>query len=90
MRALLICTCSGMADKAPRAFRIAFPDDEEPPIYRGKDAIRRLAEQHPDTNLGKYLLGITRKSGKFAYFVESNERGDITTLYDLIVNKRVA
>lgn len=90
LKAIVCCGCGGIGKKAEYAFKIAFPDDEVPEIHKGKDAVRRLAEQNPNTNFERYMRGVAKKSGKWAYYVATNEQGDITELYDLLAGKRIA
>lgn len=90
MRIIAVCTCSGMKEKAEAAFKIMHPDDKTPDIYKGDSAIRRLAEQNPNTNLSRYLLAIAKKNGQFAYLIDYDDNGDIISNYDLKTGKRVA
>lgn len=86
---IVVCRCSGVREKAETGFKIAFPDKELPQIYRGQDAIRGLASAHSDTNLGRYLQAIVKKSGQFAYYLQS-DNGDVLLNYDLLKGKAVA
>lgn len=90
MRIIAVCTCSGMKEKAEAAFKIMHPDDKTPNVYRGDSAIRRLAEQNPNTNLSRYLLAIAKKNGQFAYLIDYDDNRDIISNYDLKTGKRVA
>ena len=90
MKVIAVCTCSGMKEKAVSAYKIMFPDEKTPDIFRGDSAIRRLAEQNPNTNLSRYLLAIAKKNGRFAYLIDYDDNGDIISNYDLRTGKRVA
>jgi len=79
-----------MKEKAEAAFKIMYPDEKTPDIFRGDSAIRRLAEQNPNTNLSRYLLAIAKKHGQFAYLIDYDDNGDIISNYDLKTGKRVA
>lgn len=79
-----------MKEKAEAAFKIMHPDDKTPDIYKGDSAIRRLAEQNPNTNLSRYLLAIAKKNGQFAYLIDYDDNRDIISNYDLKTGKRVA
>ena len=88
-RYMAICRCSGMREKAEAAFRIQYPNQDLPPLYRGEDAIRALAEQNPNTNLSRYLRAIAKKNGRYAYYIEENN-GDVSLSVDLMTGKRLA
>lgn len=90
MKIIAVCTCSGMKEKAEAAFKIMYPDEKTPDIFRGDSAIRRLAEQNPNTNLSRYLLAIAKKHGRFAYLIDYDDNRDIISNYDLRTGKRVA
>lgn len=79
-----------MKEKAISAYKISFPKTEMPDIYKGEDAIRALAHSIPNTNLSRYLLAIAKKNGRYAYFIESDDNGDVVSNYDLIIGKMVA
>ena len=85
---LVICGCSGMQHRAESAFKIAFPRKETPVIYRGKSRITELAGQHSGTDFSRYLLAISKKSGRFAYYIEEKD-GAVTLNYDLLKGKRL-
>ena len=90
MKVIAVCTCSGMKERAESAFKILFPKEEVPQIYRGRDAIKRFASEHPGTNVGNYFDAISKKNGKFAYYVEYDDKGDVTANYNLTTGKKVA
>lgn len=85
---LVICGCSGMKRRAESAFKIAFPRKEAPVVYRGKSQIAELAGQHSGTDFSRYLLAISKKTGKFAYYIKE-ENGAVTLNYDLLKGKRL-
>lgn len=86
---LVVCKCSGLKEKAEAAFKIAFPKRDIPPIYRGPDAIKDLANKNTNTNLGSYLMAISKKNGQFAYYLQESA-GDVVLSYDLLKGKKVA
>ena len=85
---LVICGCSGMQHRAESAFKIAFPRKATPTVCKGKSQIAQLAGQRSGTDLSRYLLAISKKSGKFAYYIEE-DNGTVTMNYDLLKGKKV-
>lgn len=79
-----------MKEKAEAAFKIMYPDDEIPKIYKGESQIRLLSDNNPGTNLSRYLLAIAKKNGQFAYLIDYDDNGNIISNYDLKTGKRVA
>ena len=90
MEAILICSCSGVQEKAKTSFKIIFPDREQPAIHRGRDIVKKLADKYPGTNLGRYLSAISKKSGRYAYYIKADEDYNIVESYDLFTGKRLA
>jgi len=89
-RYILACSCGGMKERAAKAFKIAFPDDEMPEELVGKDNIRKLIAKYPaESNFAKQLAAIVKKSGRYAYFIEHDDEYNITALYDLMTGKRI-
>lgn len=85
---LIICGCSGMQHRAESSFKIAFPRKETPTVCRGKSQIAQLAGQRSGTDFSRYLLAISKKSGRFAYYIEE-EDGAVSLNYDLLKGKRL-
>lgn len=86
---IVVCRCSGMKEKALSAFKIAYPLKETPQIVVGAQAIGLLAEQKPNTNFYSYLKAISKKHGRYAYYIKE-DNGDVSFTYDLVKGKRVA
>lgn len=84
-RLVLTCSCHNMAKKATEAFSVLFPNEQMPPITKGRDRIYKLAKE-----LGNdHVLAISKLSGKFAYYVELGNNNVITKEYNLITGVRV-
>ena len=90
MKGIFVCSCGGMKDKAEKAFKIMFPRAEVPTIYRGEAAISRAASKYPNTNVYTYLTAIAKTNGRYAYYVASDEQGNVTENYNLLTGKQVA
>ena len=90
MKGLFICSCSGVRERAEAGFKILFPKDETPNVYRGEAAIIKVAHANSGTNLGEYLTAISKMNGRFAYYVESDDAGNVIDNYNLLTGKKVA
>lgn len=90
MKVILVCSCSGMKEKAVQAYKILFPKEEEPTLFVGKDAIKKFASYHPGTNVANYAQAISKKNSRYSYYVEFDEKGDVTDNWNLLTGKRVA
>lgn len=90
MKGLFICSCSGVKEKATASFKILFPREEEPQVYRGEAAILRVAHKYPNTNICSYLEAISKTNGRYAYYVASDDKGNVTDNYNLLTGKKVA
>lgn len=84
-RLVLTCSCHNMDKRATEAFSVLFPNEQMPPIIKGRDRIYKLAKE-----LGNdHILAVSKLSGKFAYYVELNDNNVITREYNLITGVRV-
>lgn len=90
MKVMLVCSCSGMKEKAKTAFKILYPNDEEPEMYVGRDAIKRFASRHPGTNIANYAEATSKQNGRFSYYIEYDEKGDVNKIINLTTGKNVA
>ena len=90
MKGLFICSCSGVKERATASFKILFPKEEAPEVYRGDAAILKVANKYPNTNVYGYLEAVSKMNGRFAYFVESDDKGDVIRNYNLLTGKKVA
>lgn len=87
-RYIILCKCSGMENEAKMAYKIAFPHKEVPQTYRGQIAVVALSDKYSGTDFGKYVLAISKKNGRYAYYLEE-EDGSVKMAYDLLKGKRV-
>ena len=90
MKVIAVCSCSGVKEKAIQAFKIMYPKEEVPPIYVGKDAVLKFAESKAGTNIGEYMKATAKRNSRYSYYVEYNESGDVTAIYNLSDGKKVA
>ena len=90
MRVILVCSCSGMKEKAKTAFKILHPQDEEPEMFVGKDAIKKFASYHQGTNVANYADATSKQNGQFSYLIDYDEKGDVLSIYNLTTGKRTA
>ena len=84
-RLVLTCSCFNMAKKATEAFSVLFPNEQMPPITKGRDRIYKLAKELNND----HILAVSKLSGKFAYYVELDNNNVITKEYNLITGVRV-
>lgn len=83
---ILTCSCHNMGKRATEAFSVLFPNEQMPPITKGRDRIYKLAKE-----LGNdHILAISKLSGKFAYYVELDENDTITKEVNLLTGARTA
>lgn len=89
MELIVTCRCPGAKEKAMSAFKLMFPGRECPIIYVGDDNIISASEKTKNENLARYLKAIAKKSGKFAYYIKTDDT-TIALLYDLFAGKKVS
>lgn len=85
-RLVLTCSCFNMAKKATEAFSVLFPNEEMPPIIKGRDRLYKLAKELSND----HLVAISKLSGRFAYYVELDDNNAIVEEWDLVKGRRIA
>lgn len=90
MKGIFVCSCGGMKEKAENAFKILFPRQEVPDIYRGEASIIKVASKYPNTNIYNYLTAIAKTNGRYAYYISSDDKGNVVDNYNLLTGKKVA
>lgn len=75
-----------MSKRASEAFCLLYPTEVLPDIVKGKDRIYKLAK-----SLGNdHILAISKLSGRFAYYIETDDDNTITKEVNLLTGKRTA
>ena len=88
MRAIISCDCAQTPEYAKDAYSLLYPNTETPPLYT---SFSRLIEETPQhSNVRAYLTAISKTKRKFAYFLEWDEDGNVTTNINLLTGKKVA
>lgn len=89
MKWTIRCTCGGVKTKMESAMQLIAPGEPMPQDIKGKDAIRKLAGQYPGTSLASHLLAVVKKNGRFCYYVEATEKGELKDMRDLLTGRRM-
>ena len=82
---ILTCSCSGRDKKAAMEYEILFPGEPVPEIIKGRDRLMKFASQYDNG----HLRALAKLGGKFAYYVNIDDNGNILEEYNLINGKRV-
>lgn len=88
MNVIVRCGCGGISsyiENSMKLLSLPAPDD----AFIGKEKIRKLAAQYPGTNLAEHLGVIAKKSGRYAFYVSTDDAQSITAMYNLITGKKV-
>ena len=83
---ILTCSCHNMSKRASEAFCLLYPNQVLPEIVKGRDRLYKLGKE-----LGNdHILAISKLSGKFAYYVEIDDKNTITKETNLLTGRRTA
>lgn len=85
---IIRCTCGGVKTKMESAMQLIAPGEPLPKEYKGHDAANALAEKYPNTNLAAFVTDIAKKRGRYCYYIEANEKGDVVDARDLLTGRR--
>lgn len=88
-KVIVRCSCGGVKTKMDAAMQVLAPGEPLPPEYKGSDAIRKFMAEHPNTNLSRHLEAVVKKHGRYCYYIEYNDAGDITDMRDLMTGRRL-
>lgn len=83
---ILTCSCHNMSKRAKEAFSLLFPDIPMPEIVRGRDRLYKLGKSLDN----QHIIAISKLSGKFAYYVELDDKNTITKEINLLTGARIA
>lgn len=88
MNIIVRCGCGGIQNYIKSSMdilKLPTPCAE----YVGKEKIRTLAEQYPGTPLAQHLGVVAKKSGRYAYYIFTNDANEIVAMYNLIKGQKV-
>lgn len=88
MNVIVRCGCGGIQKYIESSLSLlSLPAPDE--TYVGKEKIRKLAAQYPGTSFAQHLQAIAKKSGRYAFYISTDEKQSITAMYNLITGKKV-
>lgn len=90
MNIIVRCGCGGIQNYIKSSMGILkLAPVTEQETFVGKEKIRKLAEQYPGTPLAQHLGVIAKKSGRYAYYISTNDTNEIVAMYNLIKGQKV-
>lgn len=75
-----------MGKRASEAFCLLMPDQVLPEIIKGRDRLYKLGKSLDN----QHIIAISKLSGKFAYYVELDNKNAITKEINLLTGGRTA
>lgn len=95
MDIIVRCSCGGVTtylQNSLELLKLTAPSEEN--TFVGKDKIRKLAANYPGTPFAEHLGVIAKKSGRYAYYISTNNPADnksqeIVAMYNLIKGQKV-
>lgn len=88
-QAIVCCKCSSIPDFCKKAFKVLRPDSPVPAIYMGTEITRLIAELSPQTEIEQKLLGLSSKRGRYGYYFEWDEKGEVLFAWNLLQSRRI-
>lgn len=87
--AIVCCACDGVPLASQAAYRV-ITKRKAPISWAGENRISVLLELlPPNSPVYQHVLALSKKSGKFSYFIEWDMDGNITRMYNLLNGKEV-
>lgn len=88
MKCIIRCACGGIKTYIEKSMELLYPGKELPKEYLGRTAMKELMNEYPDTNLSRHLEAMSKKSGRYAYYIEYDDKGDIVDMANLVTGKK--
>lgn len=90
MKCIVRCGCGGIQTYIKSSIdALGLSPVGEENTYIGRDKIQKLSREYRDTPFGEHLVAIGKKSGRFAFYIETNDKNEISSMYNLINGKKV-
>lgn len=83
------CTCGGVKTKMEAAMKLIAPNEPLPPEYKGSEKMVVLAGEHPHTPFADLLLTLSKKRGRFCYYIETDAKDNVVDARDLMTGRRL-
>lgn len=88
MKAILSCACGAVPDYCKRSYNIIFPNERVPVVYIKKKALPLLEDIPKGSPMAMRIEKILRDRGRYGYYFEYNEEGEILDEINLLKHKR--
>ena len=90
MKAIVTCACAGAPKYCQSSYKVLFPGEELPTMYI-KEKAKAILESVPSTSkLYEELAKILKKRGRYGFYFEYTEDGEILDYWNLLKHRRVA
>ena len=89
MKAIVTCACAGAPKYCQSSYKVLFPNEELPTMYI-KEKAKAILESVPSTSeLYEEVAKILRKKGRYGFYFEYNDQGEILDCWNLLKHRRV-
>ena len=90
MKAIVTCACAGAPRYCQSSYKVLFPNEELPTMYIKEKAKAILESVPEDSKMYQELAKILRKRGRYGFYFEYNDQGEILDYWNLLKHRRVA
>ena len=90
MKAIVTCACAGAPRYCQSSYKVLFPNEELPTMYIKEKAKAILESVPEDSKMYQELAKILRKRGRYGFYFEYNDQGEILDYWNLLKQRRVA
>lgn len=89
MKAIVTCACAGAPKYCESSFKVLFKGEPLPTMYI-KSKARDILESVPkESKMYEELSTILRKRGRYGFYFEYNEKGEILDYWNLLKSRRM-
>lgn len=85
---IICCDCGDTYQYSVDAHRLMSHGAKTPDVYRHNKAHKLLDKLDNNTNVYKFVASLIKGKGKFSYYVEYDDNGDVTEQWNLLSGQR--
>lgn len=90
MKAIACCACASVPKYCQSSWKVLFPKEPLPTMYIKEKAKAILESVPEDSKMYQELAKILKKRGRYGFYFEYTEDGEILDYWNLLKHRRVA
>lgn len=89
MKAIVCCACGSVPKYCESSFKAQFPGELVPKMYIKNKAVELLDALPAKSNMHDQITLILKRRGRYGFYFEYDEDGNILSMWNLLKHRRV-